>query len=270
VTCDVTRRGILCAAHVFLAADLIGTSALSGAIAEHAKDIDHPDAALLEACAEYHRRLAAACAPGLSDEEGEAVDDAWDAAHERVAAITPHTDEGMRAKAGVAFRALLWKVSGKIGAPWRDQANMHETLAIEVLRDVSGLPEPPPKPVAEANPASRPAVAWVNPDAALLAACAELVRVEAEYGRLCWAEDDCDPRHQTHDGPGTLAAFIKVHEREHELQEQVANTQAMTLLGMRAKAQALLAFYNGTMPEDGTRNGAVLASLLHDLAGGEA
>ncbi len=105
------------------------------------------------------------------------------------------------------------------------------------------------------------------PDAELIAACAEAIRVEADCQRYCWVTDQHDPRHGTEDTAAATRAYDAASERQEELLEQIADMPSTTLFGHSAKAQAVLAFYGDRLPEEGLPAGNVLASLLRELRG---
>jgi hypothetical protein len=136
-----TRRGLFSATALLLAADCIGAGALAGAVTEHARDgqCAHPDADLLEACAEYHRCYDAAHDKAdLSEEEWEEIDDAWDEAMDLVSDLKAQTLEGIRAKAGVAARQLTWRVKSMTEMTWEEQADPAERMAIDTLNEIAG------------------------------------------------------------------------------------------------------------------------------------
>lgn len=89
------------------------------------------------------------------------------------------------------------------------------------------------------------------PDAALIALCVRFEALEAEYRRRCYAnEDGCldDP-----DG-------------YDEALRAIGKTPATTTEGMKAKARALIAYYQPDWPESGAAGDAAW-SLICDVAG---
>ena len=107
MSAPVTRRGMLSAGSAtLLAVDLVGSGALLGAIAEHAKDIDHPDAALIRMCEQHITNLQV-----FNDSEESPCGrcgptplwDAYTATLDTITAAKPQTIAGMVAIARAAM-----------------------------------------------------------------------------------------------------------------------------------------------------------------------
>ena len=91
------------------------------------------DAALLAACAEYHRAHAEWHGPQESDAHGVRLCDARNRAL-RVVLEMPHsTEEGLVAKAGVAHSALVFEANCELNVNWREDVERETVLAIDVL-----------------------------------------------------------------------------------------------------------------------------------------
>lgn len=104
-------------------------------------------------------------------------------------------------------------------------------------------------------------------EAPLIALCAECERLEAEHTALIWASDKFNPRYNL---PGQKAAEAALHNataRQQELLGEIAAFPASTREGLRAKAQAVHAFFVGMPPEAGSIAGDALWSLVCDVAG---
>jgi hypothetical protein len=112
--------------------------------------------------------------------------------------------------------------------------------------------------------------ASANPDAELIALADHLVQNEVEYARHCWADDEWDPRHTSAEQPAALAAFRAAQEAEDAGFERLGELTATTPAGLRAKARAVVAFYEGAPPCTGDVAGAALWGLVLDLTGRRA
>jgi len=122
------------------------------------------DVELLAACHELRAARVARDAPGLSDEEAEILDDAWYEVMDRVEGLRPSTLEGMQAKAGAAFEALMDDIHVLLAKSWREQASFRQTFALIALADISGAGFP-----ADPVGAATVAAASADPNAGLLA-----------------------------------------------------------------------------------------------------
>jgi hypothetical protein len=103
-----TRRNLLRVSSVLLAADFIGSGALGGAIAEHAKDIDHPDAALIRMCNQHIVNMNAynnspSAAERGCDDDNDPLWDAYEDTRDAISEAEPQTIDGMVAIARAAM-----------------------------------------------------------------------------------------------------------------------------------------------------------------------
>ena len=99
---------------------------------------DNSDAALLAACAEYHRRHTEWHGPYADDEENTRLCGLRSAALKVVVATQHTTSEGLRAKAGVAHSAMLFEVGGVHNGAWRAEAEDEQILAVDVTAGLAG------------------------------------------------------------------------------------------------------------------------------------
>jgi hypothetical protein len=104
-------------------------------------------------------------------------------------------------------------------------------------------------------------------DGELIALCAEVERLNTEEAGLIWADDAQNPRYKTLGQPEALAALRAASARLQDVLEQIAAMPARTPEGLRAKAQAVHAFFFGMPPEGGCPAGDALWSLVCDVAG---
>jgi hypothetical protein len=106
---------------------------------------------------------------------------------------------------------------------------------------------------------SAPEAGAADPDARLLALCAECVDLEGVLYRLCLADTEHDPQHK--------AAEDAANARQQAVMLEIASIPARTTAGLAAKARAVRAFYELNPPEDGYAAGGMLWSLVLDAAG---
>lgn len=106
-----------------------------------------------------------------------------------------------------------------------------------------------------------------SPDAQLIALCAECERLEAVYAANCWSSDEQHERHDTPAQREALLVFNEAGDRQQAVIAQIAALPAFTLDGLRAKAQAVHAYFVGAPPEGGSPCGDMLWSLVCNAAG---
>lgn len=109
--------------------------------------------------------------------------------------------------------------------------------------------------------------AQASPDPKFLAVAAEALRLEREYCRLCWVTDELDPRFKTPAQPAAAAAFAALQAPYEEAFERLGDLPATTPAGIRAKVEAVAAYYEGMPPDRDGAAGAALWGLVLDLTG---
>ena len=121
---------------------MLGTAGLAAAVAmlpaEAATTHPNPDAELLTACSTWHR-LTAELMAANEDEDVQAAGERQCAQLHAVSLMPARTPEGIRAKAGVAVRALIAQVGGFGTMPWQQEATGEEVFVILVLAEVAGV-----------------------------------------------------------------------------------------------------------------------------------
>jgi hypothetical protein len=96
------------------------------------------DAELLTACATWHQ-LTAELMAATEDGDVQAAGERQCAQLHAVSLMPARTPEGIRAKAGVAVRALIAQVGGFGAMPWHQEATGEEVFVIRVLAEVAGV-----------------------------------------------------------------------------------------------------------------------------------
>jgi hypothetical protein len=262
-----TRRAVLGATAAGVAA---GVPAVAIAAAP---GVASPDARLIALCAEYQRQEAEyrrlSTLPDIvnvSDEAVAADDQLQDhlvryrALMDEIAGLPATTPAGLQAKSR-AVQTFYAFDGGRPGTTFAQDYPI-QRMTWSLITDAEGIRQP--LPMLPPTPA--------DADAALIARCAECVRLDAEYERAAVAIDilTSDPRHGTPEHLAAEAAFEAVFDQEHAAIDRAAALPARTREGLAAKARALLTYYHGDVPEDDVPCGRLLASLLNDLAGGGA
>jgi hypothetical protein len=221
-----------------------------------ASTIGNPDAELIRLCAEHVANLEATNAPGSGAAEWAAYERTRDAISEAKA----HTLAGMVAKARAARREAR-----SLDGTESPGGTMAETWSFHIVYDLlrmAGDDVPEPEEI-DTTPAPLPPPAEF-PDTALMRASADFCAAEAESRATGWAEDNLDNR------PGDKAAALarfRVAEATQSAAGRILTQQpAVTLLGLRAKARAAVAWY-GDEPPDCGLGADILWSMAKDAAG---
>ena len=211
--------------------------------------ITDPDAELRRACSVFRYvelEVARVDDPdgGLTDDDADAVAKAFHEALVTVSRLPARTASGLQAKAAVC-RAVLKAdepkaTAGLFGGP----ARRHDVLAWSLLSDM-----------AEARPLV-PVAAAPNPDAELLAVCAEFDALEHRRNA---AFDDDNLTDEAHDA---------LREEQAPLVDQMCALQAVTPEGMRARARSLV-LYDPEVVERRIvyTDDRLVAAVLRDLIG---
>jgi len=179
-----------------------------------------PDVGLLVACEAFHaahREMKAGRGSTREEEAaaGRAIK-AWYAAIAVVKAIPAHTPAGQQAKARVVFTALHDVLPIE-----EEDGHREEFAALAFLAELLG---------DESTRADRP-----HPDADLIAACAAMDALSAEF--------DADPRDHLPGGPEEDARFADDQRIKQQMRDVLARIQAApctTLEGARVLARTLL------------------------------
>ncbi len=183
-------------------------------------------------------------AGGLTDDDAEAVAKAFGEALVMVSRLPARTASGLQAKAAVC-RAVLRAdepkaTTGEFGGP----ARRHDVLAWSLLSDM-----------AEVRPHA-PVAAPPDPDAELLAVCAEFDAME--HRRNAMFDDDTL----------TDEANAAIREEQAPLVDRLCEMQAITIEGMRARARSLVLYDDAVMERHSVyTNDRIVAAVLRDLIG---
>jgi hypothetical protein len=258
-----TRRAVLGATAAGVAA---GVPAVAIAAAP---GVASPDARLIALCAEYQRQEAEyrrrSTLPDIarvSDEATAAGEQrqhrlvAYRALMDEIAELPATTPEGLQAKSR-AVQTFYAFDGGRPGTTFAQDYPI-QRMTWSLITDAEGIRQP--LPVLPPTPAGA--------DAALVAMCADCVRLQAEHEGALAAADivSSDPRHRT---PEHMAAETVAHAAGGQVDDamnRAARLPARTQEGMAAKARAFLAYGYDCIPSD-EPHGRLLASLLNDLAG---
>jgi hypothetical protein len=95
-----------------------------------------PDSALLLACADFQLACVEQRRQGVTDAEAEKLAEAFYSTLARVGALTPTTQEGLRAKAMAAHSALMDQIHNFVDQDWRDEASPEERVVMDMLQHV--------------------------------------------------------------------------------------------------------------------------------------
>ncbi|MGI4943469.1 MAG: hypothetical protein ACRYHQ_23370, partial [Janthinobacterium lividum] len=181
---------------------------------------------------------------GVSDDDAEAVSEAFHDAVVMVAGLPARTASGLQAKAAVCRAVLAADEPKAMAGRFDGPARRHDVLAASLLSDMAGV-----RPLA-------PPFAAPDPDAALLTVCAAFDAVERR--RNAMFDDDTL----------TDEANAAIWEEQAPLVDRLCELQAVTIEGMRARARSL-ALYDDAMMERRTvyTNDRLVAAVLRDLIG---
>lgn len=206
---------------------------------------EHPDAALIGLCTEFLAldEQIRTWNRGSPNEPDEATFNAactrWCSYRRPIADLPATTEAGRIAKLHAALVAM------------QDAETTESTARIALVR--AALREAIGDRAAPAAP---------NPDAALIAACDELERLEDQINALI------RPPTRIEDENEREAAAEPIEARQQPVMDTIATRAAQTLLGMQAKARALTAWAPDiAKPHAPTNDERMLASLLADLTG---
>ena len=246
-----TRRALLAGTSAAILA--VGSATAPAAEVSAKAPAVSPDAILLRLCRAFQRAdaaLATAGAAQVSDEVYAPLHAAWWRTFYAVEATPPaSTDQGRIAKAQVGLAKTRDVVSNDAGSSMMFvRAVLDEVVAAGTPLNLTG---------------------GQHPDGALMVLAAEVCRLEADSIPLLRAADpvEADPGYG---GAAHLAAeaALRVDQTaQNAAMTQLAAMPARSLAGLRAKGNALAAYYGGDIPEDEAPCGALLASLLDDLTG---
>ena len=230
----------------------------------------HPDAALIRACADFEatdsKIRAIYNGPDLLYDDDAAAAAALPMERQLFALLDTMETLTAQTPLGVVARArLLHTHNGHGHYGWGGEGTTTARVLAYVMRDAMGLDNPGDAIGLLAAP--RELVA--QPDAELIAAAAEVCSLEADSIHLLRAADlaKSDPGYGGPDHLAAEAALKAGQTAQNAALVRLADMPARSLAGLRAKGDALAAYYGGDIPEDEAPCGALLASLLDDLTG---
>jgi hypothetical protein len=269
MSAPTTRRGLLGASATLAAIGFAGPAQAIAGTLSPAADAAHPDAALIALCAQFEateaRMRGLYDGPNaVSDDEAELTVPRLD---EVLCGLLPRLNVSQaKTPAGVhAGARLLAAHNGHGDFSWEDPDTMAGMLLGHVIRDAAAVAVVG----TETSVANSPALP--SPDDVLIAKCAESVALEAEWRRL---EKLCDvaPAARENLPDETVDALEDAIDRKKELADEIAEVQARTPAGIRAKAEAVGAFHANTAGTETTAEldypiQRMMWSLVEDAAG---
>ncbi|MGI4797511.1 MAG: hypothetical protein ACRYG8_26380 [Janthinobacterium lividum] len=179
---------------------------------------------------------------GLSDDDADAVAEAFHDAVIMVSRLPARTATGLQAKAAVCRAVLAADEPTAMIGRFDGPARRHDVLAASLLSDMAGVRPLAPPPVAP------------DPDTALLAVCAEFDAVERR--RSAMFDDDTL----------TDEANAAIREEQAPLVDRLCDLQAVTIEGMRARARSLVLYDDAVMERHTVyTNDRLVAAVLRDL-----
>ncbi|MGI4795066.1 MAG: hypothetical protein ACRYG8_13525 [Janthinobacterium lividum] len=183
---------------------------------------------------------------GLTDDDADAVAEAFHDAVIMVSRLPALTASGIQAKAAVCRAVLAADEPSAVKGRFDVPARRHDVLAWSLLSDMAGV-----RPLAPVVPAPAP-----DPDAGLLAVCAEFDAVE--HRRNAMFDDDTL----------TDKANASIREEQAPLVDRLCELQAVTIEGMRARARSLVLYDDAVMERHTIyTNDRIVAAVLRDLIG---
>jgi len=209
--------------------------------------ITDPDADLRKACGVFHLvDLEMARVDdlngGLTDDATDAVSGAFHEALVMVAGLPARTANGLQAKAAVCRAVLKADEPKATAGQFGGSARRHDVLAWSLLSDMAGV-----RPLA-------PVAAAPDPDADLLAVCAEFDAVE--HRRNAMFDDDTL----------TDEANAAIREEQEPLVDRLCEMRATTIKGMQARARSLVLYDDAVMERHTVyTNDRLVAAVLRDL-----
>ena len=181
---------------------------------------------------------------GLSDDDANAVAEAFHDAVIMVSRLRALTASGIQAKAAVCRAVLAADEPSAVKGRFDVPARRHDVLAWSLLSDMAGVRPLAPPPAAP------------DPDAELLAVCAEFDAVE--HRRNAMFDDDTL----------TDEANASIRDEQEPLVDRLCDLQAMTIEGMRARARSLVLYDDAVMERRTVyTNDRLVAAVLRDLIG---